>query len=87
MDKLNCRHHVLACCPFCGDEANLYTEDEMFFAICSKCGASTKKRKNRMDAIIAWNTRLRMPKEEEVAEMIDYDRVKEETAQSRREEL
>lgn len=65
MDKLNCRHHVLACCPFCGGESELYTENGMYIAMCSQCGVRAKGYKNKMDAIIKWNTRLRMENENE----------------------
>lgn len=51
-------------CPFCGGAARIesyqdYITDEISYTIqCNNCGSETDEFEERLDAIMAWNTRV-----------------------------
>ena len=57
-------------CPFCGGDAEFCgnTQHQMFWVLCKRCHASPGDKRNRAEAITAWNTR---PTDPEIARLQD----------------
>lgn len=48
-------------CPFCGGHSIIDgCDDTLWSAICEKCNASIDYNETKQDAIIAWNSRIRL---------------------------